>query len=242
MKSAPRYCYWSISTKGYSSEMQNCVDSARQNGVFKDFHILTNSPLESCKCFDLLEFQYQESLFPIFYLKLAMSRLNYDYFVWVDADTRFTSSPRNILDPLRYSPIHAPLSEPILATGEASHSVHKLDHSHYERMKQHGLINRPLYCHTACWMIHHDAITAAYELTQNYWFKHRYEPSPPKFCEAFGFALQILCGDPRNHLVSTWPHLWNESPRNEEVPSFPQSEATDAPAIYHLATGHRIQP
>lgn len=29
----------------------------------------------------------------MFYLELAMWKLNYDYFVWVDADTRFECAP-----------------------------------------------------------------------------------------------------------------------------------------------------
>ena len=241
MKSAPRYCFWSVNTIEYSREMQNCIDSARQHGVFNDFHILTHSPLESCHCYELLEFQFQEGLFPIFYLKLAMSRLNYDYFVWIDADTTFRSPPTNLLDPVRYSPIHAPLTEPTLATGKTNNNIHKLDYSQPERMKQHGLVNRPLSCHTAWWIIHHDAIATAYEIVQNYWFEHRLERFPPRFDEALGFAVQILCGNPRNHLNSAWPHLWNESPSKKAEPSKLQSEVNAASAIHHLAIGHRIR-
>ena len=53
--------------------------------------MLTSRPLRGCECYDLMEFQRQGGLFPVFYLELVMRKLNYDYFVWVDADTRFDS-------------------------------------------------------------------------------------------------------------------------------------------------------
>lgn len=92
-----RYCYWSVATAAYAERMQACVDSARACGVFKDFHVLTSRPLRGCECYDLMDFQRQGGLFPVFYLELAMRKLNYGYFVLVDADTRFDHAPLGVV-------------------------------------------------------------------------------------------------------------------------------------------------
>ena len=47
--------------------------------IFKDFYMLTNQSLWGCEYYDLMEFQRQEGLFLVFYLELAMRKLNYDY-------------------------------------------------------------------------------------------------------------------------------------------------------------------
>ena len=38
-----------------------------------------------------------------------MRKLNYDYFVWGDGDTKFDHVPVGLLEPVRHSPIYAPL-------------------------------------------------------------------------------------------------------------------------------------
>lgn len=71
--------------------------------------MLTNRSLWGCEYYDLMEFQRQEGLFLVFYLELAMRKLNCDYFVWRDGDTKFDHVPVGLLEPVRHSPIHAPL-------------------------------------------------------------------------------------------------------------------------------------
>ena len=41
-----RYCYWSVATGPDADRMERCVRSARAVGVFRDFHVLTDRPIE----------------------------------------------------------------------------------------------------------------------------------------------------------------------------------------------------
>ena len=100
------YCYWSVCDGAYGAMMEYCIRSARQAGVFKEFHVLTDRPLEGCACYDAYQFEKEHGLFKLHYLKVGMSRLNFDYFVWLDADTVFVSNPIDLLSPLGKSPIH----------------------------------------------------------------------------------------------------------------------------------------
>src|SRR6266404_3758152 len=77
----PSYCFWSVCTGVYAGMMERCVQTARQVGVFKQFHILTDQPVEGCECYDAFECDKKDGMFKLHYLKVGMSRLNFDYFV-----------------------------------------------------------------------------------------------------------------------------------------------------------------
>ena len=47
-----KYCYWSVCDGAYGAMMEHCVRTARNAGVFKEFHVLTDRPLEGCECYD----------------------------------------------------------------------------------------------------------------------------------------------------------------------------------------------
>src|SRR5205823_1053052 len=103
------YCYWSVCDGAYGAMMEYCVRSAREAGVFKEFHVLTDRPLTSCECYDSYQSEKTGGLFKLHYLKAGISRLNIDYYVWVDADSAFVRNPIDLLGPLGKSPIHVPL-------------------------------------------------------------------------------------------------------------------------------------
>jgi len=61
-----------------------------------------------------------DKLFKLVYLKAAISKLNFDYYIWIDADTRFRRTPRNLLAGLGRSPVHVPLEINLSALVEAA--------------------------------------------------------------------------------------------------------------------------
>ena len=196
-----RYCYWSVATAAYAERMQACVDSARACGVFKDFHVLTSQPLRGCECYDLMEFQPQGGLFPVFYLELAMRKLNYDYFVWVDADTRFDHAPLGLLETVRYSPIHAPLLRRLSEEKEADRC---------RWLREGGVLGSLYECGTAFWIAHREAIESVYTEVRGYWQRARWSGVEVGFGEALGYVVQMFCGDVERHVIGAWPGLWGE--------------------------------
>lgn len=123
MNTPPTYCYWSVATGSYAGLMERCVESARDAGVFKEFHVMTDRPVKGAESYDAYEVELTDKLFKLVYLKAAISKLNFDYYVWLDADTVFQRNPRNLLTCLSRSPIHLPLEvnlSAVLANVEAS--------------------------------------------------------------------------------------------------------------------------
>jgi len=113
-----KYCYWSVCDGAYGAMMEHCVRTARNAGVFKEFHVLTDRPLEGCECYDACQLEKTHGLFKLHHLKVGMSRLSFDYFIWLDADTVFARNPFDLLGSLGKSPIHLPLELNLSALSE----------------------------------------------------------------------------------------------------------------------------
>ena len=88
-----RYCYWSVVDGVYADMMQAVVHSARQVGVFKDFHVWTDRTIHGATCHPITNFDKTLYLFKLRFLRDEVSRLDYDYFVWLDADCYFVRDP-----------------------------------------------------------------------------------------------------------------------------------------------------
>jgi len=204
----PKDCYWSVATGAYGAMMENCVRTAREAGVFKEFHVLTDRPLAGCECYDAFQCDKSDGLFKLHYLKVGMSRLSFDYFVWLDADTVFLRNPLDLLGALSKSPIHVPLEVNLSQLAEDQtwngNSVCRLQ----DELRAQGIANDPYLCGSAFWIVHHDAIDAVYDLALGFWHKAKEAGLTLDVSAALGFAMQILCADPEAHLMSRRHDLW----------------------------------
>lgn len=227
----PRYCYWSVADGPYSALMQNCLHSAC--GVFKEFHVLTDRALDGCESYDCYQFDKAHGLFKLHFLKAGMTRLNFDYFIWLDADTIFRRNPLDPLAVLGRSPIHVPLELNLADPGE-----NQADHEAplpalRDLYRQHGLANDPYLSGSAFWIIHHDAIEPVYDLAFEFWHKAKDQAKAGglmlDISHALGYAMQILCAHPERHRAEDSPELWGEAAA--------PSPRLRAPAIQHLRGG-----
>src|SRR5260370_42500218 len=100
-----RYCYWSVCDGPYGAMMAHCVRTARAAGVFKEFHVLTDRPIEGCECYDVMQCDKAHGMFKLHYLKAGMSRLPFDYFIWIDGERVFCATPVHVISPLGGAPI-----------------------------------------------------------------------------------------------------------------------------------------
>src|SRR5207253_1679912 len=104
-----RYCYWSVVDRDYSWMMQAVVASARKVGIYKDFHIWADRLIEGAVTHRIRKLDNSFYLFKLRFLREEVRKLNYDYFIWLDADTYFVRNPGDVLRVLHGSPIHATL-------------------------------------------------------------------------------------------------------------------------------------
>jgi hypothetical protein len=230
----PHYCYWSVADGPYGAMMENCVRTARQAGVFKEFHVLTDRQLNGCECYDAFSCDKARGLFKLHYLKVGMSRLPFEYFIWLDADTVFTRNPLDVLAPLRKSPFHVPLESNLSLMGEVK--WHGLSCSTLRKLYSDAGLSAFYACHSAFWIVHREAIDQVYNLA--FEFSNTAEKLRVQLdvSALLGYAMQLLCGDPESHRRDVHSALWGEgaSPRSTDENSLTTDRNSDPLAVSHL--------
>ncbi len=205
--------------------MEHCVGTARLAGVFKEFHVLCDRPLAGCECYDAYKLEKTHGLFKLHYLKVGMSRLSFDFFVWLDADTVFVRNPVDLLGPLGKSPIHVPLEANVSAFDEdclwKGTPLARLR----ELWRQQGVANQLYASQSAFWIVHHDAIETVYDLAMGFWNKANHSGLTVDVSGALGYAMQMLCADPEAHLLVNHPELWASDEEGHFRESLPDGTA-----------------
>jgi hypothetical protein len=203
-----KFCYWSVATGPYAARMEHCVRTARAAGVFKEFHVLTDRPLEGCECYDAYACDKTHGLFKLHYLKVGMSRLDFDWFVWLDADTVFTRNPVDVLAPLGSAPIHVPLEVNLTHLPAGAEWKGASVGALRDLMVRQGVVNDPWLGGSAFWIVHHEAIETVYDLALGFWHQAREGGLTVDVATALGFAMQMLCAEPETHRLESHPELW----------------------------------
>ena len=88
-----RFCYWSIADGDYVKMLATAIASARRCGVQEDFHIWVNEDVPGAICHPCGTFDHSMYLFKFKFLLEEVCRLDYDYFVFIDADNFFVRHP-----------------------------------------------------------------------------------------------------------------------------------------------------
>lgn len=204
-----RFCYWSIGTDGYCELLTSLVASARKAGVQEDFHFWTNRNVPGAICHPAGLFDSWGWLFKLVFLRHEVSRLDYDFFVFLDADNWFVRRPE---DPGRWiedTPLHVTLGADLTKANPRAHWWRYPVETHVSLMRAAGATHRSLYnTNAGMFIVRRDAITAVYDLANRYW----------DFCREHGvlcvdepllaFAAQFLTPDTGRHTISQSHDFW----------------------------------
>jgi hypothetical protein len=95
------FCYWSVADGNHGRMMKTLIASARRHGVKEDFHVWTDTNLPDAHLHQLGKFNKDHYLFKLKFLKNQVSKLDYKYFVWLDADNYFVRHPGSFDELLR---------------------------------------------------------------------------------------------------------------------------------------------
>jgi len=203
------YCFWSVARGAEErSQMLHCVRTARDVGVFKEFHVLTDAPIQACECYEAHDPEDRCGLHKLIYLKAAISRLPFDYFVWVEPSTIFLSAPLHLVGALSRSPIHVPLEVELSKVGPAK-EVCRISAERYGAIMAQNGVRNPIYLNgSAFWIVAHDAVDAICDVAMHGWHKAKDCGAVLDASFALGYAMQMLCADPRKHTVEARPDLW----------------------------------
>jgi hypothetical protein len=111
-----KICYWSISWGDYDYMVQSLVNSFKDVGMEEDFITFTEKPVKNCINYRLDPSINLDKLqfFKFEYLKNKMQNMDYDIFVFIDADHFFVRKPEiEIEEILIDSPWHSFLESPV---------------------------------------------------------------------------------------------------------------------------------
>ncbi len=207
----PRFCYWSVVDGPYVDMMQAVVLSARRVGVFHDFHIWSDRPINDARSHPVRQVQKAHYLFKLHFLRERVSRLPYDYFVWLDADTWFTRHPGDVLSVLQGAPVHSSLEADACDPANVRPDWWGCPLPDYAKlMRFKGVHQRSIYnVNAGFWIVHRDVIPTFFDLAFDFWQvaqKLGYADvteEPP-----LAYATQMLCGNPHLHTLRHTSDLW----------------------------------
>lgn len=248
------YCYWSVATGPYAALMERSVVSARRSGVFKEFHVLTDRPIEGCECYDAQTVEKTDGMFKLIYLKAGMSKLLFDYFIWVDADSFFVRNPRNVLECLGKSPIHVPLTtnlsalaeekllrnghegspltpalSPLRGEGEtvsAARRTAELTAREFVELMTAAGVQNPVYLSASSfWIVRREAIDRVVELATHFRAFAKEKGFAADVAACLGYAMQMLCANPEAHRLKARPDLWASDDQNHFEGGMPENTA-----------------
>jgi hypothetical protein len=190
--------------------MATVIRSARSVGVFKDFHVWSDKPVELSCSHPLENLDKTHYLFKLRFLRDAVSKLEYDYYVWIDADSYFVRNPGDILAVMQGAPIHVSLESDACDPQSRRPDWWGCPLSQYsELMRSKGVRSRSIYnMNAGFWIVHRAAVETVYSLCMDFWYYcHNrgitFTEEPP-----LAYAAHMLSGDPYKHLLRRTHQYW----------------------------------
>jgi len=205
-----RYCYWSVVDGPYVPMMASVVESARRVGVYKEFHIWADRPIEGAIHHPTRRFDKRNYFFKLRFLRDEVRRLRFEYFVWLDADTWFVRDPGDVLRVMQGSPVHSSLESDACHPENLREDWWDCSLKNYATlMRFRGVHSHSVYnVNAGFWVVHRDAIDVFCDLCYDFW----------SFCKKAGYvfteeaplayATHMLCGDPYRHTLRNNSDLW----------------------------------
>jgi hypothetical protein len=205
-----RYCFWSVADGAYAGMFEACVRSARRVGVFKDFHLWSDRLVGEAICHPAGPFDKRLWLFKLAFLRQQVSRLDYDYFVWLDADTWFVRNPGDVLRALQGAPVHASLESDACRPGTRRPDWWGCPLDRYASlMRALGVRSQAVFnVNAGFWIVHRDAIETFCRLCGDFWTFAKGQGYVFTEEAPIAYATHLLCGNPYEHTLRATADLW----------------------------------
>jgi hypothetical protein len=186
------------------------VRSARRVGVFKDFHVWSERPVPDTIHHPAAPFDKQHYLFKLRFLRDEVSRLDYDYFIWLDADTWFTRHPGDPLRVLQGAPVHASLESDACAAGNQRPDWWNCPLPRYAQlMRSMGVQSRAIFnVNAGFWIVNRDVIGTFCQVCLEFWAEAQRQGFTFTEEAPLAYATHLLCGNPYLHTLRASADLW----------------------------------
>jgi hypothetical protein len=197
--------------------MATAIASARRSGVQEDFHVWTDREIPGAICHPCGAFDHSLYLFKIKFLLEEVSRLEYDYFVFLDADNFFVRHPgEGAFDKLlRQNPWFVQLESDCTSKFVARGDWWGCPIKWYPLLlRYHGVQSEKIYnCNAGFWIVRKEAIQKFYEKAMAFFQFAREELHLVNFTEEppLAFVGHFVDDPERNNFASThwiWASDW----------------------------------
>lgn len=204
------YCYWSVADGLHADMIVSTVDSARKHGVTEDFHIWSDKEIPNAFTYDCAHFDKSHYLFKYMFLREKVSQLNYDYFVFIDADSVFVRNPGNILDQLKGDPIHVCMESDCTSPLNVRPDWWGCPLEEYVKlMKERGVRTNSVFnTNAGLWIVKKGIINRFCDLSMEFW-DHCHKKGYTFTEEApLAYVGHMLMGDPYKHRLIENKNVW----------------------------------
>lgn len=209
MIAKPRFCYWTIGTGRYTDLVRTLLASARAVGVGEDFHVWTDREVPGAITHPAGRFDNWGWLFKLVFLRDEVARLDYDYFVYLDADTWFVRHPGDPGRLLRDAPLHASLEADLARAHPGAVWWEYPAETFVGLMREAGVRHASVYgLNAGMFIVRKAAIPTVYALANSFWRHSRRRGVFWVDEPLLAYAMQVLCDDPESHTLTATQDFW----------------------------------
>jgi|APFre7841882654_1041346.scaffolds.fasta_scaffold43446_3 hypothetical protein len=205
------FCYWSIGDGEHGKMLRTLVKSARSVGVTEDIHVWSDIDIPDCTVHKIGTNSFDKSLylFKLHFLRDEVSKLDYRYYIFLDADNFFVRKPPRIL--LNgSSPLHVTLESYCPNPENRRPDWWNCPLIKYEElMRSSGVYSKHIYnCNAGFWIVDRLAIDVINELC--FTFHDFCKQKGYTFTEEapLAYAMQMLCADTEPHTLHNTSDVW----------------------------------
>jgi len=208
------YCWWSVGDGHHGKMLRSTVKSMKEHNIEGDIHLWTDrDDIEGAVIHhvDTNSFDKKHYLFKVEFLQREVAKLDYDYFIFMDADTYFVRElPYDPLIMMQGSPIHSFLESKTYNPENVRFDWWGCWIPRYEElMRECGVISMNVYnVNAGLWIVQKEAINTICSLMRFFWTYckdrgHTFTEEAP-----LAYATHMLCADAEAHQIYNFSDIW----------------------------------
>jgi hypothetical protein len=221
----PKFCYWSVADGQHANMMACTIASARKAGVQEDFHIWSDLDIPGAITHKIGKYDKSHYIFKLTFLRDEVSKLDYDYFVFLDADCYFVRHPGDFTDLLRdnkwFVQMENDCTSRFVKRGDwwgCPTKTYNLLIRYF--LRDHGVEAKTIYnTNAGFWIVRKEAIVEFTSLALGFFQYSRNEMGLTRFTEEAPIAfVGHLVDDPAKNSLAmtsdTWASDWTGQYKN----------------------------
>jgi hypothetical protein len=209
-----KFCYWTVADGRHGKMMETTIASARAVGVKEDFHVWSDKPVKGAIHHDCGNFDKHLYLFKFKFLKEEVQKLDYDYFIFLDADNYFVRNPGDILSIMGSSPVFVCMENDCT-------DLEKMKRKDWwgcpidrwgKVLRDNGVTSSKVYnTNAGFWIVSKGIINHFYDIAMDFWNKCHKDYGFKNFTEepALAYAGHMLAkNDMDKQTLPKTCHIW----------------------------------